>query len=141
MSHNKQHLKHNKKMAHHGEVVQDIIKRTGVTKEDLADKLKVNRRTIYHWIGKPYLKPAIIDQIGQALNVDMHEAAPKVFGNVPHYDVSKKHEANIASLEGVDWKDKYIISTEQLLKCKDQLTEAVSRIAELERQLAGGGAA
>lgn len=119
-------------MAHHGELLNSIIKRTTFTKEELAERLSVNRRTIYHWIDSEHLKPNIWDRVGQALNIDISEVAPQVYGPGGHLKVSNK--INISNND-VDYKDKYISATERLLAMQDDLQRALMENAELKARL------
>lgn len=61
---------------HHGEIVERVVRRSGMSLSEIARKTNVNRRSIYNWFQQAKLQPEIIIKIGLVLNYDFSNDFP-----------------------------------------------------------------
>ncbi len=107
---------------HHGQLVEYTIRKNGYSLTDLANKLNVNRRTIYNWFQQPNLKISIIIAIGNVIRHDFSRDLPNLIQdkdfsfNMPITKVYSKTDEN-------DWMDKYLILLEQYNKTLTAIVE------------------
>lgn len=88
---------------HHGELVERVVRRSGMSLSELARKTKVNRRSLYNWFQQKRLHADTILRIGTALNYDFSEDFPEyslINKSVP-YAVPSEEAENF-------WMNKYI---------------------------------
>ena len=98
---------------HQGRIVEYVVRRNGYSLSDLANELKVNRRTIYNWFKSETLRTDIIFNVGKAVRHDFSNEFPEMFTSEefelkPRY-LSPKNE----TAEYSPYKDKYIALLEK----------------------------
>jgi transcriptional regulator with XRE-family HTH domain len=57
-------------MEHHGLLLERMIREKGYSISEFAQKIAVNRRTVYNWLNQPTLSAVTIAAIDKALNSD-----------------------------------------------------------------------
>lgn len=88
---------------HHGQLVERVVRRSGMSLSELARKTKVNRRSLYNWFQQPRLNADVILKIGSALNYDFSS-------DFPDYSLINRSESYLQSSEEGEnfWMNKYI---------------------------------
>lgn len=110
---------------HHGQVIEKVIRRNGYSISELAQLMKVNRRSIYNWFEQRRLKTQLIFRIGEVLKYDFSNEFPELFtpdtftSSAP-LSAQVDGELDNEPVEGETWKDKYITLLE---KYNDLLTK------------------
>lgn len=97
--------------AHHGQIIEKVIRRNGYSISELARLTKVNRRSVYNWFNQRNLKSDIIYRIGSVLNYDFSNEFPDLFINAHSGEPIPVIKANFDAIDGRNdlyWKDKYI---------------------------------
>jgi hypothetical protein len=106
---------------HHGEILENVIRRTGPSLTDLAKLMNVNRRSIYNWFLQQRLKPERILRIGRTIGHDFSLEFPEFFVSD---DFKVEPPPEIAVEVKLDvWKEKYIDLLERynfLLEMKER---------------------
>lgn len=67
----------NRQIMHRGQHISGIIQQLGLSKTTVAQRLKVNRTTLYNWLNDPELPWFRIKEIGEALKYDFSEDFPE----------------------------------------------------------------
>jgi plasmid maintenance system antidote protein VapI len=86
-------------MEHHGLLLERMIREKGYSISEFAQKIAVNRRTVYNWLNQPTLSAATIAAIDKALNSDY-------FANISNNSDAKEKDAPLP--ESGPLLDKYI---------------------------------
>lgn len=103
--------------AHNGEIVEKIVRRSGMSLSEVARKAKVNRRSIYNWFQQPRLNVEIIKKIGCILNHDFSSEFPEYSLLKRSHEYDAKPEPDLSY-----WKNKYIDLLEKYNKLLDTRT-------------------
>jgi len=64
---------------HIGQILEKTIRKNGYSIVDVARLTRVNRKSVYNWFNKKYLKPEIIYRIGTVLEHDFSVEFPMFF--------------------------------------------------------------
>ena len=88
---------------HHGQLVEKVVRRSGMSLSELARKTNVNRRSLYNWFQQKRLHADTILKIGTALNYDFSE-------DFPEYSLISRSIPYAMPAESTDafWMNKYI---------------------------------
>lgn len=116
---------------HHGQAIDFAIKQSHLHLSDVADKMKVNRRTVYNWLQKEQLSDATISRIGDALGFNLYDKYPSVFIKKPAIVGAAKPENE----NNGTFSDRYISCLERNMQLQDLLAKANARILELESRI------
>ncbi|AMR31719.1 hypothetical protein A0256_09930 [Mucilaginibacter sp. PAMC 26640] len=97
---------------HKGQIVEYIVRRNGYSITDLANELKVNRRSIYNYFQNPNLKFDVIYKIGLIVRHDFSKEFPEIFTG-EEFEVKNRQAQSFEavgkmSANAEQWKDKYI---------------------------------
>ncbi len=99
---------------HHGQTIERIIRIHQISISELARLLKVDRRSVYNWFEKPYLRSEIIFKIGCAIKYDFSKEFPELFSQNDFNTVFAKNRMNYHTMLYVAeefneqyWKNKY----------------------------------
>ncbi len=106
--------------AHHGQIIEKIIRRNGYSISELARLTKVNRRSVYNWFNQRSLRSDIIYRIGSVLNYDFSTEFPDLFADTEAHNTSTLFKTSMDLQDRkneIYWKDKYI----QLLEKYNEL--------------------
>lgn len=109
-------------MAHQGEIIEGIIKRSGESISSISQKLKITRATLYNWLREETVPSDKIDRIGAAIGVDIYSTAPNVFGSKSGVKIVKGNSTDHSDIANF-WKDKYITVMEDNLRLKDKVSK------------------
>ena len=103
-------------MEHVGQIVERVVRRSGISVTELALRMHVNRKSIYNWFAQRYLSFDIVYQIGCVMGHDFLTEFPD---NREDLCFHSEHTVVNEVIEDADyWKDKYI---ELLEKYNNQL--------------------
>jgi transcriptional regulator with XRE-family HTH domain len=75
-------------MEHHGLLLERMIREKGYSISEFAQRITVNRRTVYNWLNQPILSAATIAAIDKALNSDY-------FANISNSSNAKEKDASL----------------------------------------------
>ncbi|TWR28837.1 hypothetical protein FPZ43_11240 [Mucilaginibacter pallidiroseus] len=100
---------------HHGQLVEYTIRKNGYNLTDLANKLNVNRRTIYNWFQQPNLKISIIIAIGNVIRHDFSQDLPGILED-KDFSFNRPVVKSYNKSNENDWMDKYLTLLEQYNK-------------------------
>ena len=103
---------------HYGQIVEHIVRKNGYSITELADRLDVNRRTIYNYFQNAYLKQEIIYKIGHVVGHHFSKEFPELFTE-EQYESKHGLSHNLDSPNSVDkddlkWKEKYLTLLENI---------------------------
>lgn len=59
-----------------GELLKNVIKRSGVNITELSRRLNVDRRSVYYWFNQEKISYTVAAKVGRALNYDFAEEFP-----------------------------------------------------------------
>lgn len=104
------------KKTNHGQVIEQVIRRRGISISEVARFLNVNRKSVYNWFRQDIIKPDVIFKLGVVLEHDFSVEFPHYFEtsdfeNVVRVnrDVQKPHKENVTESQGENyWKNKYV---------------------------------
>jgi len=112
-------LKSKQKHIHRGQLLEDVVKASGIKKEKVAEKAGYQRTSYYKHIKEPELPYHILTSYGKAINYDFTELLPEM----PKYIFQEPEESYNKTLtldearNQIDyWKGKYIDLLEQFNK-------------------------
>jgi AcrR family transcriptional regulator len=113
--------------AHHGEIIEKIIRKNGHSISDIARQSNVNRRSVYNWFSQERLKTTIIIKIGHVINYDFSAEFPhltlsyKYAEKQQNFVVPNQTAEEILELQETEkWRNKYL----DLLEVYTQLSNA-----------------
>ncbi|WP_454802901.1 hypothetical protein [Mucilaginibacter phyllosphaerae] len=98
---------------HQGQIVEYVVRRNGYSLSDLANELKVNRRTIYNWFKSETLRTDIIFNVGKVVRHDFSNEFPEIFVTEEFEFKAKYFSPNIETAQENSYKDKYITLLEK----------------------------
>lgn len=103
-------------MKHRGEIVEKVVRESGMPLSELARRLKKSRRHIYNMFENPKLSLDEIVEIGKIVNYDFASEFTDVRNEVGFLsDSDEKYCAN-----SNNWKEKYIELLEKYNKLLEQ---------------------
>ncbi|WP_423148845.1 hypothetical protein [Rubrolithibacter danxiaensis] len=91
-------------MEHKGALLEKAVRNSDVSITDLAKKLNVNRRTLYYWFNKKYVRVDVMHEIGKIIHRDFSDTF------IPARSGSSMNETRTSGNINPDinyWKDKY----------------------------------
>lgn len=100
---------------HKGERVALTIKRLGVKKSKIIDKLGIANSTIYTWLSDPDMSWENIRKVGLAINYDFEIDFP----DYPKTTLAKNNELENIALEDVNILNEYDLK-KKYIKMKDK---------------------
>lgn len=98
-------------LTHHGnvgEIVEKVVRRSGISVTELAHRMHVNRRSVYNWFSQKYLSFKIVHQVGCVLGHDFSIEFPDQFAIEPEKGVLLEDIEHPEYETAYYWKDKYI---------------------------------
>lgn len=90
--------------AHHGLIVEKVVRRSGMSISHLARVLKVNRRSVYNWFNHPKLSIDLIMSIEKALGYDFSNDIPEY----SQFRIGRAASSDEDIPQAETWKRKYI---------------------------------
>lgn len=87
---------------HRGEMISAKIKELGVPITKVAERLGINRKTLYNWMERHDLPLEYVIEIGKVIN---HDFRPEL----PEFSSAAEAESNY----GTDWKTRYFMLLEE----------------------------
>lgn len=90
---------------HKGEIIEKVIRDSGVPIAEVARRLNISRKTMYNFFDKKNLDNDALIKIGKVIHVDLSNSFPQLFERLEEYplpDLTKLRE------EVDHWKNKYI---------------------------------
>lgn len=100
---------------HKGQIVSLTIKRLGVKKSKIIDKLGIANSTIYTWLSDPDMSWENIRKVGLAINYDFEIDFP----DYPKTTLAKNNELENIALEDVNILSEYDLK-KKYIKMKDK---------------------
>ena len=107
---------------HRGEILQDIVRKTGANQAQLARALGISRSSLYRQYGIPNLSLVFLRQVGVALSYDF---SPHIRGMVPEASAAAEPAAPYAAETLAECQAK-------LLRVHEQLADKVRQYDELK---------
>lgn len=90
-------------MAHRGEIVDNQIRKSGVSFAAVARLLKISRQTLYRYIEDMNLSFQIIEKIGKVIQHDFTEDFPEMEKAVNNHMLPDKRKVTVmVELDGTD---------------------------------------
>lgn len=114
-------------MIHQGEIIEKVVRRSGISITELSRRMKVHRRSIYNWFNQPRLSIYLVAQIGDVLQYDFSKDFPDYsFKDLPGQASPSKAGADSPEY----WESKYLDLLERyndlLIKTQKHLLEDVA---------------
>jgi len=117
---------------HRGQIVEEAIRKSGVSVTNMAQKLGISRRTLYQWFNYHDLPLVKVERIGQVINHDFSDELTELSTFV------NEHEIKYGSAMAPEYKkvllerDKYLRMYHDLV---DKHTKALEKIVDLQQEL------
>lgn len=111
---------------HHGQLIERIVRKHGLSISEVARLVNVNRRSVYNWFTLQSLKSEVIYQIGHAIRHDFSVEFPDLFKPEDFVFKTKAPvsvEIKISQIEiekELLWKEKYLDILERYQKLLEQ---------------------
>lgn len=100
---------------HQGKTIELAVKTSPLSIIEVAEKLKINRRTVYQWFAREELTEDIIVKVGDVIGVDLYDKYPGVFNRLMATPgTRKKHYPQQPVDDDLSYKDKYIQALEEI---------------------------
>jgi len=104
------------KNTNHGQIIEQVIRRRGISISEVARFLNVNRKSVYNWFRQDIIKPEVIFKLGVVLEHDFSHEFPHYFSKNDFENVTRGNNNNtVAEPEGTQasptenyWKNKYL---------------------------------
>jgi transcriptional regulator with XRE-family HTH domain len=110
-------------MPHEGEILKELFDRENVNTSALADRLKVNRTTIYYWFKQPKLTLDHILQVGQFLKMDMSQHFPRVKSSGVVAEPEAVYEDKVDHTKEIEYLKEQIKNLQLMLEDKNKIIE------------------
>ena len=91
---------------HQGQVLEYIVRKKGYNISELALKMGVNRRSVYNWFNRRYIKKDLLAKLGSVLQHDFSAERSDMHHPIDLVELPEKQSQVLA--EGQDWKSRYI---------------------------------
>ncbi len=108
---------------HRGEIVEQIVRKSGFSLKKLAERLGISRNTLYNRFGDPNLSYEFIIKVSNVIHYDFTLDFPET-----KEKVQEKEEKEAREQEGTDYIDRY---TAELLKLERKYTNLLERYNKL----------
>jgi predicted transcriptional regulator len=92
---------------HYGKMVENVVRKKGLSISKVALLVGVNRRSVYNWFNQQELRADIILRIGMSIHYDFSMDMPELLNSQGLSDTD--HNDNFEFEATVYWKRKYIL--------------------------------
>ena len=102
------------KHIHRGEVLNAVVKRSGLKVSDVTKRAGYSRASFYNHISIPDLSYDILDVYGRVLNYDFSEEFPEMIKYVAFMEPTVEYGNSDQLRKEINrWKDKYFVLLEK----------------------------
>lgn len=117
---------------HRGQVVEDIVRKSGFPLSKIAERLKISRRTLYQWFTYPELSIEKIARIGRIINHDFSEELTEmsIFVNEDEHKYGRAMSGDYKKI--LSERDEYLKLYHDLV---EKHTKVLEELVELQKEV------